>query len=304
MHAPAIATATTPTEQSRPLIGADAIARALIAGFVASLTMLLLFLVAYNLARLLSAAPFPTWPAIERDSIIHPGYVVGGGGQAATAAGGAAAWPGGFETLRLWLLNLTHNPLIDAGLNEVYLAAGVYVAGGLLWAVVYSMIEPHLSGSPLVRGVTFAMIPALASLVVVLPLFGGGLFGLAFGAGPLPLIGNVLLHAAYGAVLGVVCGPLGDLDASTLERPTDPGADTRPRAYERVTAILLIGGLVVGGAAGLAISMAAGGEAAQAVGSSSNGWLVLSGALLGAAFGLFIGSFLGLVDRPPRAADR
>ena len=65
------------------------------------------------------------------------------------------------------------------------------------------------------------MLPALVSLVVVLPLLGGGLFGLGLGAGPLPIIGNVILHAVYGAMLGIVFGPFGDLDATTLERPID-----------------------------------------------------------------------------------
>ena len=91
------------------------------------------------------------------------------------------------------------------------------------------------------------MLPALVSLVVVLPLLGGGLFGLALGAGPLPIIGNVLLHVVYGAILGVVYGPWGDLDASTLERPDIRDGGVAGPSYEPVAALALLIGLVVGG---------------------------------------------------------
>jgi hypothetical protein len=280
-------------ERSRPRTSTDALARAVLAGFVASLTMLLLFLVAYNVARLLSAAPTPAWPVVERRSIIHPAFVVSGGGQQEGAAGPAG---GAIETLRLWLVNLTHNRLIDASLNGVYLAAGIYLAGGVLWALLYTLVEPRLRGSPWQRGATFAMLPTLVSLVVVLPLFGGGLFGLALGAGPLPIIGNVLLHLAYGGILGVVYGPLGDLDASTLERPDPALADTTTGSFEHLTAVLLIGGLLLGGLAGLAVSLAHGGVGVPVDGDSNAG-VILAGALLGATVGLFVGSFAGLGDR-------
>jgi hypothetical protein len=248
--------------------------------------MLLMFLVAYNLARLLSAAPIPMWPALERTSIIHPAASVG---QADLTPGVTSA----LETLRQALVNLTHNRLIDAGLNDVYLAAGIYVLGGVVWATLYTVVEPHLRGAPWQRGVTFALIPALVSLVVVLPLLGGGMLGLALGAGPLPIIGNLLLHAVYGAILGVVYGPMGDLDASTLERPTTTADRAATSSFERMAAVLLIGGLLVGGLAGLAASMVGGGAAQTIVGESSGG-VILSAALLGAAAGLFVGSFFSL----------
>jgi len=291
MHAPIVAV----EDHAQPHTVVDSLSRAILAGFIASLTMLLLFLVAYNLARLLSAAPLPTWPAIERDSLIHPGSWVTGGDP-----GKASYLTGAMETPRLWLVNLTHNRLIDAGLNDVYLAAGIYIAGGLLWAVLYTLAEPHLSGSPAVRGMTFALIPALVSLVVVLPMLGAGPFGLGLGAGPLPAIGNLLLHGVYGAILGVVYGPLGDLDASTLERPGPVSRGSAPSSYERRAALLWSAGLLVGGLIGFAASTTTGGEAALTMAGQSNGGLVLSGALLGAVIGLFVGSFIGLGEHTPR----
>src|SRR5215212_2892102 len=106
MHAPAVPVEAPVGSRTTGY----SLSRAILAGFAASLTMLLLFLVAYNLARLLSFAPIPSWPVLERQSIIHPAAFVTGGPQAALAASDA----GGLETLRLWLINLTHNRLIDA----------------------------------------------------------------------------------------------------------------------------------------------------------------------------------------------
>jgi hypothetical protein len=291
MHAPTASIETQP----RARTSTDSLSRAVLAGFAASLTMLLMFLVAYNLARLLSAAPTPAWPNLERPSIIHPASWVPGSDQANYSTDV-------LETPRVWLINLTHNRLIDAGLADVYLAAGIYLAGGLLWAVIYSLVEPRLPGPPWVRGVTFAMIPALVSLVVVLPLLGGGLFGLSLGAGPLPAIGNVLLHVVYGAILGVVYGPFGDLDASTLERPaTRDGRQTRT-SYEPTAALALLGGLLAGAAIGLVASIMMAGTGVGLLGGS-NGGLILWGALLGAVIGLFVGSFLGLGQSAPRHPD-
>ncbi len=261
MHAPTASTDVQPHTRT----STDSLSRAILAGFAASLTMLLTFLVAYNLARLLSAAPI-------------------------------------LEPLGTWLSNLTHNRLVDAGLADVYLAAGVYLAGGLLWALLYTIVEPRLSGPAWKRGVLFAMLPALVSLVVVLPLLGGGLFGLSLGAGPLPTIGNVLLHVVYGAILGVVYGPFGDLDASTLQRPlASDGGRTGP-SYEPVAALALLGGLLLGGVIGLVASFAMAGTGGPVTGETT-GALILWGALLGAVAGLFVGSFAGLGRSASRRPD-
>ena len=290
MHAPTASFEVQPHART----STDSLSRAVLAGFAASLTMLLVFVVAFNAARLLSAAPSPEWPALERSSIIHPATYVVGQNQATSA-------PDAFETPRLWLVNLTHNRFIDASLDDVYLAAGIYVAGGLLWAVLYTLVEPRLPGPAWQRGVLFAMLPALVSLVVVLPLLGGGLFGLALGAGPLPAIGNVLLHVVYGAILGVVYGPFGDLDASTLERPFAREGEHAGPSYEPVAALALLGGLVVGGVVGLIASLMAGGTASSIV--EASGSMILWGALLGGVIGLFVGSFAGLGRSVPHHVD-
>lgn len=290
MHAPSASIEAQPHVRT----GTDALSRAVLAGFAASLVMLLAFLVAFNLARLLSLTPSPAWPTLERTSLIHPASWV--------SERSAGNLPDLLETPRLWLTNLAHNRLIDAGLSDVYLAAGIYIAGGLLWAVIYTLVEPRLSGPAWRRGVIFAMLPAIVSLVVVLPLLGGGLFGLALGAGPLPIVGNLLLHAVYGAILGVVYGPFGDLDASTLERPSMRDGERSEASYEPVTALALIGGLILGGVIGLIASFTTAGSGASTLGEASVS-LVLWGALLGAVAGLIVGSFAGLGRTAPARHD-
>ena len=39
-------------------------------------------------------------------------------------------------------------------------------------------------------------------MIIFLPLAGGGLLGLGLGAGPLPILGNLLVHLVYGVTLG------------------------------------------------------------------------------------------------------
>src|SRR6185436_4292052 len=108
-----------------------------------------------------------------------------------------------------WCHGLTSNALIDVARPNLYAALGVFFAGGLIWALLYGVFaEPRLAGPAWERGVMFALVPALFSLAVFLPIVGGGFLGMSLGAGPLPIVGNAILHVVYGAVLGVVYGPM------------------------------------------------------------------------------------------------
>ena len=49
---------------------------------------------------------------------------------------------------------------------------------------------------------TFSLLPWALSVLLFLPVAGGGFLGLGLGAGPLPIVGNLILHLVYGAVLG------------------------------------------------------------------------------------------------------
>jgi Family of unknown function (DUF6789) len=219
---------------------------ALLAGFIASVAMVFAFAVAFVAALAVSRLPLPL--------------------------------------LASWFAGLTHNQFIDAAAPNLYAATAVFFIGGLLWALLYALIfEPRLHGRAWRRGVEFALLPWFVSLVVFMPLVGGGILGLSLGAGPLPIIGNLILHALYGAVLGVVWGSA----ESVVDDPRGQ-AYTQDLQMSRVSELgaargLLIG-LVVGTLAGVLIA------ALVSVGALNPLAMIVAIALTGAAFGGFVGS--------------
>jgi membrane protein DedA with SNARE-associated domain len=79
------------------------------------------------------------------------------------------------------------------------------IVAQLLWAVLYAAVaEPRLRGSAGVRGLQFALAPWLASGLLYLPLIGAGPFGLALGAGWLPILGEAVRCVIFGVSLGVL----------------------------------------------------------------------------------------------------
>jgi hypothetical protein len=223
------------------------LSRALVAGFVASVTMVLAFAAAFVVMLVLGGLPLP---------------IVGN-----------------------WFRGLTSNTLIDVARPNLYVAAAVFLAGGLLWALLYGLVfETRLRGLGWQRGVQFALIPWLFSLVVFLPLVGGGFLGLSLGAGPLPVLGNLILHAVYGAALGAIYGAVDSME----ERPDSEDALSASRSQVGAARGILVG-LVVGIGLGLLSAVVP-----QLSGSHSLGMnplaLGLALALIGAAFGALVGS--------------
>ena len=72
----------------------------------------------------------------------------------------------------------------------------------------------------------FSIIPWFLSLVVFFPIVGAGFFGADLDAGPLPAIGNLILHLIYGAVLGSMY-TVPDRSLADSERTTDEWHDDR-----------------------------------------------------------------------------
>ena len=269
-------------------IRAGWLAGAIVAGFAATMVMLLAFVVAFSLARLLSGVPFgELWGSeLVRREFGRQG-VRGADVPLVTIPGG--------ELLRLWLYNLTHNRLIDLISTDLYIAVAIYLAGGLVWAVVYAALaEPRLTGPAWRRGAVFSIVPGILSVVVFLPLVGAGMLGSALGAGPLPVIGNLLLHLVYGITLGQLYGPFGDRDATTLEGPLASAAAAAMGASDRMLARGLLIGLGLGTALGIAVTFAAGLRPDDRLLAIPVAALLLASALLGAALGAVIGSFVGL----------
>jgi len=219
---------------------------ALLAGFIASVAMVLAFAVAYVAALLLSRLPVP----------------------------GLAGWFHG----------LTSNQLIDVAAPNLYRATAVFFVGGLVWALLYALFfDRRLQGPAWRRGVTFALIPWLFSLIVLMPLVGGGFLGLNLGAGPLPIVGNLILHAVYGAVLGLVSG-----SAETVIDHTEGRASSEDLQAGRRSEVGAAKGLVIG----LALGALAGLVGAYLVPQTPTNPLAIMVAvsLSSAAFGGFVGS--------------
>lgn len=187
------------------------------------------------------------------------------------------------STMQRWFWALVHNPVAERTADGVVLAIGANLAMGLLLALVYARYaEPRLHGPTWWRGMQFALIPWLLSLVVFLPLMGGGLLGMGVGAGPLPILGNLILHLVYGAVLGISYAEAREdwLDDTDVDRGNAAAA-------ERGAAVGLVAGLVPGLVVGWIIAPAFDdlvGRPATAIGV----------AFIGAVIGLAIGSFAGM----------
>jgi hypothetical protein len=183
-----------------------------------------------------------------------------------------------------WCAGLTHNQLIDAAAPNLYAATATFFVGGLIWAAIYALVcEPRLHGPAWRRGIEFAFVPWLISLLIFIPLLGGGFLGLSLGAGPLPIVGNLILHALYGAVLGVVWGSAESVIDDPRQEPYSEDLQVS-RISERGAACGLVIGLLAGTIIGVLV-------AAAISGVSVNPLAVIVGlGLSGAAFGGLVGS--------------
>lgn len=80
---------------------------------------------------------------------------------------------------------------------------GHFMIGTLAWgggfAVLYRLIP---GGTALVKGIVFGVAAWLGMMVMVMPMAGAGLFGMAFGI-MAPMM-TLVLHIVFGAVLGTV----------------------------------------------------------------------------------------------------
>lgn len=203
-----------------------------------------------------------------------------------------------------WMYELTHNPVVELGRGRLFASLAVHLTVGMFLAIIYGMLfEPRLQQYPgWLAGVLFSFLPFFLSVVVFLPLTGGGLFGSALNAGPLPVLGNLILHLIFGATLGA--GYSAGADQS------ESAADT---AIERAQQSATMGRAENSAARGIVIGVIAGGVGGAVLGailpSSSierliGSWPVamgVAGALAGGAVGALIGSMAGLTA--PGASD-
>jgi len=182
-----------------------------------------------------------------------------------------------------WAWNLTHNPVVQSTEDRITLAIALNVAAGIVFALIYGrFFEPMVHLGPVKEGVLFSLFPFLLSITVFFPIMDAGFLGVDIDAGPLPVLGNLIVHLVYGAVLGWMYGiPLeSGIDDTALDRAANEGAE---RGAAR--------GVPLGAAAGAIIAFAI----SPTLDDLTNTLLVVViGAVSGGAVGLLIGSLMGL----------
>ena len=80
--------------------------------------------------------------------------------------------------------------------------------GVVLAAIYVKVLRSKLPGSNAVNGILFALIPFLAAQLVVMPMMGAGIFSSSTPVPMMMVMGSLLGHIVYGAVLGSVIGKL------------------------------------------------------------------------------------------------
>lgn len=238
------------------------LARAILAGFVGTITMGIVLII---------------------------GFVVAS--NAGSAHGG---------TLTEWEYGLAHNRVTNLAQNRLFEVVGLYLVFGIVWALIYARVfEPLRSGPAWRAGMVFSLVPFALSLVAFLPATGGGFFGGDLRSGPLPVFGNLIAHLVYGATLGGFYGASNQLkgDAGEGEAADDRAERRLQRDTNRAGAVGLLIGVVVGSIGGVILGLnvypptSANTSASLIAGA---GELSLAGAVLGASLGALAGSMIGL----------
>lgn len=165
----------------------------------------------------------------------------------------------------------------------------IHFAFGLAWAVVYgAFFADRVSGPAWRRGLMFAAIPFVLSLVAFYPMIGAGVLGIDMGLGSIPLLASMVAHAVFGIVLGSIYA-LPDVESNhwfTEQQNTDAEHRSSIGAQNGIAI-----GLVAGIAVGIVIAFATG---MLSMGAAPSMFLLFSIASLCAALGVWLGSVVGL----------
>jgi hypothetical protein len=75
---------------------------------------------------------------------------------------------------------------------------------GAIYGLVFAQIAGHgTTGAAVMRGVGLGVVGWLVMMIVLMPMAGGGMFGLAMPSGMMAPVATLMLHVIFGAVLGV-----------------------------------------------------------------------------------------------------
>jgi uncharacterized membrane protein len=81
-----------------------------------------------------------------------------------------------------------------------------FMIGSVLAIIFATAFAASLPGAPWLKGVLFGLIPWLGAQVMVNPMMGAGVFASNMPAPLMMVMGSLLGHMVYGAVLGAVYG--------------------------------------------------------------------------------------------------
>jgi hypothetical protein len=143
------------------------VSKAILAGFIATLIMTIM---AY-------AAPMMGMPKMDFGAML--GSVVNDGQAPAPMSG---TW---------WFGMIWH-----------------FINGSIIFALIYAyLLYPALSGSPWVRGAIWGIVLWFLSQAIVMPMLSYGLFSTRIPEGMKTVVGSLIGHIIYGAVLGAIAVP-------------------------------------------------------------------------------------------------
>src|SRR6266849_4379583 len=221
-------------------------------------------------------------------------------------ANGAADSQGDF--LRRWLWQLTHNEVVGFSSGRPAIALALHVVLGLVWALIYArFVEGNRSlrwwigdGPGWSRGMRFALLPWIVSLLLLLPAAMVNMLDWALSAGPLVPIGNLILHMIYGFTLGQLYDASADEPAVGSDLAViEPFQREAVEHSEDFGAAGILAGGVIGAAVGIFMSVVLPPTLPSV---DFGGWsvaLAVGGILAGGAVGGIVGSFAGLPQTAP-----
>ncbi len=84
-----------------------------------------------------------------------------------------------------------------------------FMIGTVVWGILYAILDSRLPGRPWFRGALLATGAWLIMMVVMMPMAGAGMFGMALGLGMMAPLATLMMHWIFGAVLGSTFAALG-----------------------------------------------------------------------------------------------
>jgi uncharacterized membrane protein YagU involved in acid resistance len=91
-----------------------------------------------------------------------------------------------------------------------------FMIGSALAVFYAALFQPKFPGNGVVRGMTFGLIPWLMAQVAVNPMMGAGVFAMNTQAPMAMVMGSLMGHLVYGAVLGGFYGTRNIAPASVV----------------------------------------------------------------------------------------